>query len=173
MVQSCGATDTYAIVLLSSPADDVPVTIATHGKTTVSPATPLVFTDANGALGRKEALYWARRFHDEWDVRWFEDAPVAMTAEGSSRPPHWIDDGETRRKFWAYIARQGMSENPMPLSQIRDAAHLQAARQLGDIRLAAGPFPGWLQVVDLSIHLAQGLAALGALQAPLTLSQAL
>ena len=38
---------------------------------------------------------------------------VAMTAEGSSRPPHWIDDGETRRKFWAYIARQGMSEQEL------------------------------------------------------------
>ncbi|MFE1029030.1 enolase C-terminal domain-like protein [Streptomyces sp. NPDC058818] len=35
-----------------------------------------LFTDANGALGRKEALYWAHRFHDEWDVRWFEE-PVS------------------------------------------------------------------------------------------------
>lgn len=33
---------------------------------------PEIFTDANGALARKEALYWARRFQDEWDVRWFE-----------------------------------------------------------------------------------------------------
>ncbi|AKJ08711.1 mandelate racemase [Streptomyces incarnatus] len=37
---------------------------------------PEIFTDANGALGRKQALYWARRFHDEWDVRWFEE-PVS------------------------------------------------------------------------------------------------
>ncbi|MFJ7771240.1 enolase C-terminal domain-like protein [Streptomyces sp. NPDC097107] len=35
-----------------------------------------LFTDANGALGRKEALYWAHRFHDEWNVRWFEE-PVS------------------------------------------------------------------------------------------------
>jgi L-alanine-DL-glutamate epimerase-like enolase superfamily enzyme len=35
-----------------------------------------LFTDANGALSRKEALYWARRFHEEWDVRWFEE-PVS------------------------------------------------------------------------------------------------
>lgn len=37
---------------------------------------PEIFTDANGALGRKQALYWANRFHDEWDVRWFEE-PVS------------------------------------------------------------------------------------------------
>ncbi|MEU6284503.1 enolase C-terminal domain-like protein [Streptomyces sp. NPDC047028] len=37
---------------------------------------PELFTDANGALSRKEALYWARRFHEEWDVRWFEE-PVS------------------------------------------------------------------------------------------------
>ncbi|AEW99598.1 enolase C-terminal domain-like protein [Streptantibioticus cattleyicolor] len=38
----------------------------------VGPDTEL-FTDANGALSRKEALYWSRRFADEWDVRWFEE----------------------------------------------------------------------------------------------------
>ncbi|MGW2260769.1 enolase C-terminal domain-like protein [Streptomyces sp. NPDC001780] len=32
-----------------------------------------LFTDANGALSRKEALYWAQRFAEEWDVRWFEE----------------------------------------------------------------------------------------------------
>jgi L-alanine-DL-glutamate epimerase-like enolase superfamily enzyme len=36
-------------------------------------AGPELFTDANGALTRKEALYWARRLADEWDVRWFEE----------------------------------------------------------------------------------------------------
>ncbi|MEU3899192.1 enolase C-terminal domain-like protein [Streptomyces sp. NPDC045251] len=41
-----------------------------------------VFTDANGALGRKEALYWAHRFHDEWDVRWFEEPVTSADLEG-------------------------------------------------------------------------------------------
>ncbi|WP_077797376.1 enolase C-terminal domain-like protein [Streptomyces sp. JHA26] len=41
-----------------------------------------LFTDANGALGRKEALYWARRFHDEWDVRWFEEPVTSADLEG-------------------------------------------------------------------------------------------
>lgn len=39
-------------------------------------AGPELFTDANGALTRKEALYWARRLAEEWDVRWFEE-PVS------------------------------------------------------------------------------------------------
>jgi L-alanine-DL-glutamate epimerase-like enolase superfamily enzyme len=34
---------------------------------------PQLFADANGALTRKEALYWARRLGAEWDVRWFEE----------------------------------------------------------------------------------------------------
>ncbi|WP_051812761.1 enolase C-terminal domain-like protein [Streptomyces sp. NRRL S-340] len=43
---------------------------------------PELFTDANGALGRKEALYWARRFHEEWDVRWFEEPVSSADIEG-------------------------------------------------------------------------------------------
>ncbi|MFR0357345.1 enolase C-terminal domain-like protein [Streptomyces sediminimaris] len=43
---------------------------------------PELFTDANGALGRKEALYWARRFHEEWDVRWLEEPVSSADLEG-------------------------------------------------------------------------------------------
>ncbi|WP_306187318.1 enolase C-terminal domain-like protein [Streptomyces sp. MK5] len=43
---------------------------------------PELFTDANGALGRKEALYWARRFHDEWDVRWLEEPVSSADLDG-------------------------------------------------------------------------------------------
>ncbi len=43
---------------------------------------PELFTDANGALGRKEALYWARRFHEEWDVRWMEEPVSSADPEG-------------------------------------------------------------------------------------------
>ncbi|WP_333776958.1 enolase C-terminal domain-like protein [Streptomyces sp. IBSBF 3136] len=43
---------------------------------------PEVFTDANGALGRKQALYWARRFHEEWDVRRFEEPVSSADLEG-------------------------------------------------------------------------------------------
>jgi L-alanine-DL-glutamate epimerase-like enolase superfamily enzyme len=43
---------------------------------------PELYTDANGALGRKEAQYWAHRFHDEWDVRWFEETVSSDDVEG-------------------------------------------------------------------------------------------
>ncbi|MGV9991121.1 enolase C-terminal domain-like protein [Streptomyces sp. NPDC003374] len=41
-----------------------------------------LFADANGALGRKEALYWAHRFHEQWDVRWFEEPVSSADVEG-------------------------------------------------------------------------------------------
>ncbi|SFY49511.1 enolase C-terminal domain-like protein [Streptomyces sp. F-1] len=43
---------------------------------------PEILTDANGALGRKQASYWARRFHEEWDVRWFEEPVSSADLEG-------------------------------------------------------------------------------------------
>jgi L-alanine-DL-glutamate epimerase-like enolase superfamily enzyme len=43
---------------------------------------PELLTDANGALTRKEALYWARRFHEEWDVRWLEEPVGSDDVEG-------------------------------------------------------------------------------------------
>ena len=43
---------------------------------------PEVFADANGALGPKEALYWAERFAGDWDVRWFEEPVSSDDREG-------------------------------------------------------------------------------------------
>jgi L-alanine-DL-glutamate epimerase-like enolase superfamily enzyme len=37
---------------------------------------PALFTDANGAYSRKQALYWARRFAEEFGVAWLEE-PVS------------------------------------------------------------------------------------------------
>jgi L-alanine-DL-glutamate epimerase-like enolase superfamily enzyme len=36
-------------------------------------AQPELFADANGALTREQALYWAHRFAGEWAVSWFEE----------------------------------------------------------------------------------------------------
>lgn len=36
----------------------------------------VLMTDANGGLTRKEALYWAKRFREEWAVAWMEE-PVS------------------------------------------------------------------------------------------------
>ena len=35
-----------------------------------------LYVDANGAFGAKEAVRWAARYVEEWDVRWFEE-PVS------------------------------------------------------------------------------------------------
>lgn len=44
--------------------------------------TPQLFTDANGALTRKQALYWARRFREEWQVSWMEEPVSSDDREG-------------------------------------------------------------------------------------------
>jgi L-alanine-DL-glutamate epimerase-like enolase superfamily enzyme len=41
-----------------------------------------LFTDANGALSRKSALYWADRLHDEWGVCWFEEPVSSLDTDG-------------------------------------------------------------------------------------------
>lgn len=43
---------------------------------------PELFADANGALSRKQALYWTERFAAEWDVRWFEEPVSSDDVEG-------------------------------------------------------------------------------------------
>ncbi len=42
----------------------------------------VLMTDANGALTRKEALYWAWRFREEWNVAWLEEPVSSMDREG-------------------------------------------------------------------------------------------
>ena len=41
-----------------------------------------LFTDANGAFTGRQAQYWARRYHEEWDVRWFEEPVSSADFEG-------------------------------------------------------------------------------------------
>lgn len=41
-----------------------------------------LMVDANGALARKEALAWAWRLRDEWDVRWFEEPVSSADFDG-------------------------------------------------------------------------------------------
>lgn len=41
-----------------------------------------LFCDANGALTRKQALYWAERFRSEWGVSWFEEPVSSEDLEG-------------------------------------------------------------------------------------------
>jgi len=41
-----------------------------------------LYTDANGAFTAKEALAWAKRYREEWDVSWFEEPVSSDDLEG-------------------------------------------------------------------------------------------
>jgi L-alanine-DL-glutamate epimerase-like enolase superfamily enzyme len=41
-----------------------------------------LFTDSNGALSRKAAVYWANRLHEEWGVCWLEEPVSSLDVEG-------------------------------------------------------------------------------------------
>jgi L-alanine-DL-glutamate epimerase-like enolase superfamily enzyme len=43
---------------------------------------PELYVDSNGALSRKQALAWARRFHDGWGVSWYEEPVSSADVEG-------------------------------------------------------------------------------------------
>jgi len=41
-----------------------------------------LYVDANGALSRKQALAWAHRFRERWDVSWFEEPVSSDDVDG-------------------------------------------------------------------------------------------
>ena len=118
---------------------------------------PEIFTDANGALARKEALYWARRFHDEWDVRWLEEPVSSADLEGlrmlRDRGPERL---EIAAGEYAFTSRDFVNLLEPPavdclqadvtrcggITAVLEVAGLSAARQ-----------------VDLSAHCAPALSA--------------
>ncbi|MGW1985031.1 enolase C-terminal domain-like protein [Streptomyces collinus] len=118
---------------------------------------PEIFTDANGALGRKQALYWAHRFHEEWDVRWFEEPVSSADIEGlrmlSERGPAGL---EIAAGEYAYTSRDFVN-----LVQGRAVDCLQA-----DVTRCGG-ITGLLETaglsaahhLDLSAHCAPALSA--------------
>jgi L-alanine-DL-glutamate epimerase-like enolase superfamily enzyme len=44
-----------------------------------------LMVDANGAFGAKEAIRWAERYVEEWDVRWFEEPVSSADVQGLRR----------------------------------------------------------------------------------------
>ena len=41
-----------------------------------------LYVDANGAFAAKEAVRWARRYVEDWDVRWFEEPVSSADSDG-------------------------------------------------------------------------------------------
>jgi L-alanine-DL-glutamate epimerase-like enolase superfamily enzyme len=44
-----------------------------------------LMVDANGAFGVKDAIRWANRYVEEWDVRWFEEPVSSANVDGLRR----------------------------------------------------------------------------------------
>jgi len=65
---------------LGRDLDDDPHRL-TAARDAIGPGTEL-YVDANGAFGAKEALRWALRYVEEWDVRWFEEPVSSADFDG-------------------------------------------------------------------------------------------
>lgn len=116
-----------------------------------------LFTDANGALSRKEALYWSRRLVEEWDVRWFEEPVGSDDLEGLRQVrAHGPGRLEVAAGEYGYV--------------LRDFADLLRARAVDCLQAdvtRCGGITGLLQVagaaaaeqIDLSAHCAPAVSA--------------
>ncbi|MER6091005.1 enolase C-terminal domain-like protein [Streptomyces bluensis] len=118
---------------------------------------PELFTDANGALARKEALYWARRFHEEWDVRWFEE-PVGSPDVAGLRMLR--DRGPERLEIaageYAYTARDFVDLVDGPAVDCLQADVTRCGGITGLLEVAG---LSAAQHLDLSAHCAPAISA--------------
>jgi L-alanine-DL-glutamate epimerase-like enolase superfamily enzyme len=116
-----------------------------------------VFADANGALGRKQALYWAHRFHEDWDVRWFEE-PVSSADLAGLRLLR--DRGPARLE----IAAGEYAYTPQDFANLVDAGAVDCLQV--DVTRCGG-ITGVLEIaglsaaghLDLSAHCAPAVSA--------------
>ncbi|OII70082.1 MULTISPECIES: enolase C-terminal domain-like protein [unclassified Streptomyces] len=118
---------------------------------------PEVYTDANGALGRKEALYWAHRFHEEWDVRWMEEPVGSADLEGlrlvRERGPERL---EVAAGEYAFTARDFVNLLEPPAV---DCLQADVTRCGGITALLEVAGFAAARHVDLSAHCAPALSA--------------
>ncbi|MEU9791329.1 enolase C-terminal domain-like protein [Streptomyces sparsogenes] len=116
-----------------------------------------LFTDANGALSRKEAQYWSHRFHGDWDVRWFEEPVSSADIDGlRTVRDHAPGRMEVAAGEYGYV--------------LRDFTNLLRARAVDCLQAdvtRCGGITGLLEVagaaaaeqVDLSAHCAPAVSA--------------
>ncbi|WP_067800250.1 enolase C-terminal domain-like protein [Actinomadura formosensis] len=118
---------------------------------------PEVFTDANGALTRKQALYWARRLAEEWDVRWLEE-PVSSDDTAGLRLVR--DEGPGRLE----VAAGEYGFVPKDFADLLDGPAVDCLQ--ADVTRCGG-VTGLLQIaglsaarqIDLSAHCAPAVSA--------------
>jgi L-alanine-DL-glutamate epimerase-like enolase superfamily enzyme len=116
-----------------------------------------VFADANGALGRKDALSWAWRLRERWDVGWFEEPVSSDDTEGLRLVREHGPGG-------LEVAAGEYSYTPLDAARLLDA---QAVDCLQADVTRCGGVSGVLQIagltaarqVDLSAHCAPAASA--------------
>ena len=116
-----------------------------------------LYVDANGALGRKAALYWAERFRYDWNVSWFEEPVSSADFEGlrllRDRGPAGLDIAAGE---YGYV-----------LADFRNLLQAGAVDCLQADVTRCGGITGLLRVsglsdahgIDLSAHCAPGVSA--------------
>jgi L-alanine-DL-glutamate epimerase-like enolase superfamily enzyme len=117
----------------------------------------VLMTDANGALSRKDALYWAHRFRTEWGVAWFEEPVSAADFAGlrllrDQGPPGLdIAAGE-----YAFVARDAV--NLIDAGAV-DCLQVDVTRCGGITGVLAVAALAAAHALDVSAHCAPALAA--------------
>jgi L-alanine-DL-glutamate epimerase-like enolase superfamily enzyme len=116
-----------------------------------------LFVDANGALTRKQALYWAERFREEWRVSWFEEPVSSADLEGlrllRDRGPAGLDIAAGE---YAFVLRDAV--NLLEAGAV-DCLQLDVTRCGGITGLLQAAGAAHAHALDVSGHCAPALSA--------------
>jgi L-alanine-DL-glutamate epimerase-like enolase superfamily enzyme len=116
-----------------------------------------LFVDANGALSRKQALYWAERFAGEWGVCWFEEPVSSADVEGlrllRDRGPAGLDVAAGE---YAFVLRDAV--NLLEAGAV-DCLQLDVTRCGGITGLLQAAGAAHAYALDVSGHCAPALSA--------------
>jgi L-alanine-DL-glutamate epimerase-like enolase superfamily enzyme len=114
-----------------------------------------LFTDANGALSRKAALYWAGRFREEWGVCWFEEPVSSLDVEGlrlvRDRGPAGLDVAAGEYGFLVPDFNAWLGAVDCLQADVTRCGGITGLLQVGGLTEA--------QQIDLSAHCAPAVSA--------------
>lgn len=116
---------------------------------------PELFTDANGALSRKAALYWAHRMREQWGVCWFEEPVSSLDTEGlrllRDRGPSGLDIAAGEYGYLLTDFRALLDAVDCLQADVTRCGGITGLLQVGGLAAAAQ--------LDLSAHCAPAVSA--------------